>query len=357
MHNKSIKINGRCIGKKEPVFIIAEAGVNHNGNLRLAKMLVDAAKSAGADAIKFQTFNSENLVSRHAGMASYQEQNLGKKSKQIEMLKKLELSYPDFKKLKEYCDRKDILFLSTPHTEDAIDFLEPLVPFFKIGSGDLTNLPFLSKIAKKGKPMIISTGMANIFEVNEAAITIKLINDRLIILHCTTSYPCVRHSVHLAAMKTIENSTGCLVGYSDHTMDIDVMAMAASMGAVVIEKHLTLKRTMKGPDHMASLEPKEFKKGVKLVRNIKNHPIKLDEEVIGSFMKLPTMKELEILPFIRKSIVSSKPIKKGKIITASDIIIKRPATGIQPKYINQVIGKRIVMNIREGTPITMEMIK
>ena len=356
-HNKLIKINKKYIGKKRPVFIIAEAGVNHNGRLSIAKRLVDAAKSSGADAIKFQTFNSENLVSKEAGMAEYQEKNLGISSKQIQMLKKLELDYPQFILLKNYCDGKGILFLSTPHTEDAIDFLDPLVPLYKIGSGDLTNLPFLLKIAKKGKPMIISTGMATLQEVKEAVDIITPINKNLIVLQCTTSYPCDRGDVNLNSMKTIEKETGCLIGYSDHTLDFDVMAMAANMGAVVIEKHLTLKKTMKGPDHRASLEPDDFKKGVEMIRHLQDSNFKIDIEVLGNYEKKPTKKELEILPFIRKSIISSKFIKKDQIITLSDIIIKRPATGIQPKYIEQVIGKRAVINIRQDTPITAELIK
>src|SRR3989338_1215755 len=234
---KNIDIGKHEIGEGKPCFIIAEAGVNHNGNLNLAKNLVDAAFNAGADAVKFQTFRSENLATEKASRAKYQEENVGGSETQLQMLKKLELDYNDFKSLKKYCDVKGIIFLSTPHTDDAIDFLDRLVPAFKIGSGDLTNIPFLKEVAKKHKPMILGTGMATMEEVKEALNAIYEERNRdVIMLHCTTNYPCPRNEVNLRAMETMMEELDCLVGYSDHTLGIDVAQMAAKLGAVVIEK-------------------------------------------------------------------------------------------------------------------------
>ncbi len=345
---KEITIGERKIGKGQPCFIIAEAGVNHNSKLEIAKKLVDAAKEAGADAVKFQTFKSENLVTDKANMASYQKKNLGVEETQLEMLKKLELGYPDFKELKEYCDEKGIIFLSTPHTEDAVDFLEPLVPAFKIGSGDLTNLPHLEKIAKKNKPVIISTGMGTLDEVREAVDTIrKAGNDQIVVLHCTTHYPCQREDVNLRAMQTIEKEIGCLTGYSDHTIGIDVSLMAAKLGAVVIEKHFTLDKNMEGPDHIASLEPKELKELVSRLRE-GDYP-ELDEVVLGSEEKKPNEKEDELAEIIRKSIVTEVDIDEGATITEDMLIIKRPGTGMLPKDISKVIGKKAKRLIKKDS--------
>ena len=354
--DKVIDIGGKRIGKGKLVFMIAEAGVNHNGKLRVAKQLVHAAKWAGADAIKFQTFTSENLVTEHAGMANYQIKNT-KYQSQLKMLKDLELNEKEFKELKEHCDKKGILFLSTPHTEDAIDFLEPLVPIYKVGSGDLTNTPFLVKLAKKGKPILLSTGMSNLEEVREAVNSIKSFNQRLVIMHCTTSYPCARKEVNLRAMQTIGKEFDCLVGYSDHTLGTDVMVMSVAMGATVVEKHLTLDTTMKGPDHKASIDPIEFREGVYKVRNIQKYNVALDEEVLGSSEKKPTKSELTITPLIRKGIFSSKSIKSNEKFTPYNLAIKRPGKGLPPKYLNEIINKRSRMDIRKDTPIRFGMVK
>jgi N,N'-diacetyllegionaminate synthase len=232
-----IKIGARLIGERESCFIIAEAGVNHSGDIKLAKELIDTAKKAGVDAVKFQTFKAENLVTENAKMVEYQKKNLDKKENQLKMLKKYELNYNDFKRLKRYCDKKGIIFLSTPHSEDAVDFLEPLIPAYKIGSGDLTNSPFLEKIAKKKKPIILSTGMAMLGEVREAVKLIKKHgNNKIILLHCTTDYPCPIKEVNLKTMLTLKREFRLPVGYSDHTLGMLVPIMAVTLGAKVIEK-------------------------------------------------------------------------------------------------------------------------
>ena len=262
-----IKIKNTLIAVGEPVFIIAEAGVNHNGNLNLAKKLVDVARDAGADAVKFQTFKAENVATANAPMAAYQKKNMGKEGSQLDMIRKLELSFQDFAALKGYCDKKGILFLSTPHSFDAVDFLDPLVPAYKIGSGDLTNIPLLEHVSQKNKPIILSTGMANIGEIEEA---IKAIrgkgNNQIIVMHCTTSYPCPLKDVNLRAMGAIKKKFNVLVGYSDHTLGIEVPKLASQIGAVAIEKHFTIDKNLPGPDHKASLDPTELKEMVRAIK-------------------------------------------------------------------------------------------
>lgn len=350
---KKIKINNGLIGEGEPCFIIAEAGVNHNGSMELAKKLVDAAKNAGANAVKFQTFKAEGLVTKEAGMAKYQEKNIGKKESQQEMLKKLELNYEDFRELKKYCDEKGIIFLSTPHSEDAIDFLEGLVPAYKIGSGDLTNIPFLEKVAKKGKPIILSTGMSTLEEVKEAVEAIKNAgNDKVILLHCTSSYPCPIEDVNLRAMQTMQKEFNHLIGYSDHTLGIQVSVAAAVLGACVIEKHFTLNKKLSGPDHKASLEPSEFKNMIHGIRTVEKRlkegekaenilkEIPDIEKILGNEMKKPTEDEREIKKLVRKSIIAKVDIPKGIVIAEDMLIIKRPGTGIEPKHVKEIIGKK-----------------
>jgi len=344
---QKIKINKRKIGKGYPCFIIAEAGINHNGDIKLAEKLIDVAKDAGADAVKFQTFKSNNLVTREAKLANYQKKNIKEKTSQIEMLEKLELSYDDFVSLKKYCDKKSIIFLSTPHSEDSIDFLDSLVPAYKISSGDLTNLPFLERVAKKKKPIILSTGMATLKEIEEAIKTIrKSKNDKIILLHCTTNYPCLLEEVNLRAMTTLEKKFNILVGYSDHTLGILVPIMAVAMGACVVEKHFTLDKNLPGPDHNASLEPHELKEMIKEIRNA--------EKALGSGIKCPTESEKEIMKIVRKSIVAKVNIPKGVKIKRNMLIIKRPGTGIEPKNINKVIGKVAKKDIKEDTLISFD---
>lgn len=345
-----ILIKNKRIGENNKIFIIAEAGVNHNGKLSLAKKLVDAAKRAGADAVKFQTFRTENVVTGTAPMAEYQRKNIGRKESQKDMLKKLELKYEAFKELKNYCDRNKIIFLSTPHSEDTIDFLESLIPAYKIGSGDLTNFPFLERVAKKGKPIILGTGMSTLKEVHDALNVIhKQGNRDIIILHCTTQYPCPLEEVNLRAMITLKEKLKCLVGYSDHTLGITVPVLAASLGAVVIEKHITLDKSLPGPDHKASLEPREFREMVKKIREV--------EIALGSNEKKPTEHEKKILKLVRKSIVAKKDIAKGTKITREMLAIKRPGTGIEPKFLERIIRKISMSDIKKDDLIKFKKLE
>lgn len=344
---KKIKIQNRFIGEDERVFVIGEAGVNHNGDINLAKKLIDAAKDAGCDSVKFQTFKAEGVVTENAERAGYQVKNIGGDETQQDMLKKYELNYHDFIELKDYCDEKRIIFLSTPHSEDAIDFLENLVPAYKFGSGDLTNIPALEYTAKKGKPMIIGTGMATIDEVKEALNVIYAQgNKEVIMLHCTTNYPCSLEEVNLRAMQTMREELDCLVGYSDHTNGIIVPVMAVAMGACVIEKHFTLDKNLPGPDHKASLEPDELKEMLNAIRDA--------EKALGSEIKGPAESEKEIMKVARKSIVAKVDIQKGTAITKGMLSIKRPGNGLEPKYINKIIGKKAKVDIKSDKLIKFE---
>ena len=346
---KSIKIENKLIGENKPCFIIAEAGVNHNGSLELAKKLVDAALEAGADAVKFQTFKSENFVTQNADMAGYQQKNTGEKQSQFEMLKKLELDYDDFTELKKYCDEKGIIFLSCPHTEDALDFLEPLVPAYKIGSGDLNNLPFLEKAAKKNKPIILSTGMSSLEEVKKAVETIKKAgNEDIILLHCVTNYHCPFEEVNLRSMLTLKKEFNLPAGYSDHTLGITASIAAVAMGAEALEKHFTTDKNLPGPDNGLSLEPKELKEMVKAVKDV--------EKALGTGIKEPTEKEKEFKEIVRKSIVAKRDIPIGTEITSDMLIIKRPGIGIKPEDIDKVAGRKTKTNIKKDQLISWEMI-
>lgn len=346
---KILKIGRKQIGEKFPVFIIAEAGVNHNGSLAMAKKLVEAAKKAGADAVKFQTFKSEDLVTQSADMAQYQQKNTGKKESQLLMLKKLKLKNQDFIVLKKYCDQKNIMFLSTAHTKDAINFLNPLMPAFKVASGDLTNIPFLQSVAKKKKPLIVSTGMANLEEIKEAVTAIKKTgNNKIILLHCTTNYPCPLEDVNLRAMLTLKKEFNIPVGYSDHTKGFWVSAMAVAMGAEILEKHFTLDKNLPGPDHKASLEPKELKEMVCRVREV--------EKILGSGIKKPTESEKKIVLIVRKSIIAKRYILRGQKITKDMLVIKRPGNGIEPKHFNKIIGKKAKKNIKKESLIRQDQL-
>jgi len=335
------------------VFIIAEAGVNHNGNINLAYKLTDVAKEAGVDAIKFQTFKTEKVISEYADMASYQKKNLSTNESQYEMVKRLELSYKELKNLKKYCDEIKIMFLSTPDEEYSLDFLvdELDMPFIKIGSGEVTNLPYLRKIAAKNKPIIMSTGMANLGEVEEAINTIRTVNSeaKISLLHCTTNYPTPYKEVNLKAMQTLAGAFKLPVGYSDHTLGIEVPVAAVAMGAKIIEKHFTLDKKLPGPDHKASLEPGELKEMVKAIRNI--------EVALGDGIKKPNKSEIEIMKVARRSLIATRDIKAGEIIKESDITIKRPGIGILPKFKEIVIGMRIINDIRQDEPFKWENFK
>ena len=321
-------------------YIIAEAGVNHNGSFDLACRLVDAAKEAGADCVKFQTFKTEKLVSRFAGKAEYQKETTGDGS-QEEMLKKLELSYDEFVKLKQYCDEKEICFLSTPFDGESIAFLETLdLPFWKIPSGEVTNYPYLAALAKTGKPVIMSTGMCDLKDI-EAAIRVLRENGtkEIRLLHCNTEYPTPYEDVNLKAMQTMRDAFGLEVGYSDHTRGIEIPIAAAALGATVIEKHFTLDRNMEGPDHKSSLEPDEFARMVSSIRNI--------EKAMGSGEKTPSASESKNITVARKSIVAKRKIRSGEFLSEENITVKRPGSGISPMEWTKVIGTRAVRDFEE----------
>lgn len=313
-------------------FIIAEAGDNHNGSLDLALKLVDKAVEAGADCVKFQTFVTENVISKFAEMAEYQKENTGTDESQFDMVKKLELSFDDFRYIKSYCEQKNIIFLSTPFDIDSIHFLQQIeIPFWKIPSGEINNLPYLEEIAKTGKDVILSTGMSTMDEI-QCAITILKENGagKITLLHCNTEYPTPFHDVNLRAMKTMHEKFQLPVGYSDHTKGIEVPIAAVACGAAVIEKHFTLDHNMEGPDHKASLEPDELKAMVCAIRNI--------EAAMGSAEKVPTESEKKNIEIARKSIVAKRKIVKGEVFTEENLAIKRPGNGISPMRWYDMIG-------------------
>ncbi len=315
------------------VFIIAEAGVNHNGSIELAKKLIDVAVDSGVDAVKFQTFKAENLVSKNAQKAEYQKQTTDKNESQFEMIKKLELDVNTHKELIAYCNSKNIMFLSTPFDHDSIELLHNLgLEIFKIPSGEITNLPYLRYIGKLNKKVIISTGMANIGEIEDALdilIQAGTKKENITVLHANTEYPTPMEDVNLKAMLTIGKTFDVEFGYSDHTLGIEVPTAAVALGATVIEKHFTLDKTMEGPDHKASLEPDELKAMVKAIRNI--------ELALGSSVKKPSPSESKNKAIARKSIVAKTTIKKGEILSEDNLAIKRPANGISPMRWDEVI--------------------
>ena len=347
---RTIKIGNKIIGHNQPCFVIAEAGINHNGNLQLAKKLIDMAVKAGADAVKFQTFKAENLATKAANMTDYQIKNIGKEKSQLDMLKNLEIAYGNFRVLKDYCDKKDIIFLSTPHSFDAIDFLENLVPAYKFGSGDIANIPALKHAAERGKPIILGTGMSTLDEVKDAVNAIKSKgNEQIVVLHCTTNYPCPFREVNLRSMITMQKELDCIVGYSDHTLGILVPIVATALGATVIEKHFTIDKSLPGPDHKASLEPDELKKMIV--------EIKKTEKVLGRLDKRPTESEKEIMKFVRKSIIAKKGIEKGSVINEDKIIIKRPGTGLKPSDLDKIIGKKANRRILKDEVFQLDMVE
>jgi len=330
-------------------FIIAEAGVNHNGNIEIAKKMIEVAKQCGADAIKFQTFKSEQVISKYAPKAEYQKQTTGEIDSQLEMVKKLELSFDDFIALKEYCDELNIMFLSTPFDFESIDFLYNLgLEIFKIPSGEITNLPYLEKIGKLGKKVILSTGMADLGEIEDALdilISCGTRKEDIIVLHCNTEYPTPYEDVNLLAMLTIKEAFKVKVGYSDHTLGIEVPIAAVALGASVIEKHFTLDKNLEGPDHKASLEPHELKAMIDAIRNI--------EKSLGDGIKKPSKSELKNKYIARKSIVAKKEIKKGEIFTEDNITIKRPGNGISPMRRYEVLGKVASRDYKEDELIEL----
>ncbi|OIQ12540.1 N-acetylneuraminate synthase [Neomoorella thermoacetica] len=333
------------------VFIIAEAGVNHNGDLQLARKLVDAAVEAGADAVKFQTFKAEEVATPGAERAQYQKDNMPEKDEsQLEMIKRLELSYAQFRELYAYCRQKGIIFLSSPFDQESIDFLAELgVPYFKIPSGEITNYPFLRRIAGKKRPVILSTGMATLGEVEGALQVLREAGATdITLLHCTTSYPALPEEVNLRAMLTMKQAFALPVGYSDHTIGIAVPIAAAALEAEVIEKHLTLDRNLPGPDHRASLEPGEFKAMVVAIRQV--------EKSLGDGIKRPAPGELAVMSAARRSLVAVRDIAAGEIITESCLTAKRPGTGIPPNLWDLVVGRQARRDIAAGSILSWDMI-
>lgn len=316
------------------VFIIAEAGVNHNGDINIAKKLIDAAVEAGADAVKFQTFKTENLVSKNAQKAEYQKSTTDEQESQFEMIKKLELDVKTHHKLISYCKTKNIMFLSTPFDLDSVDLLSDLgLKIFKIPSGEITNLPYLQKIGALNKKIVLSTGMSNMDEIGDALKTLTASGTKktnITVLHANSEYPTPMEDVNLNAMLSIRDTFNVACGYSDHTLGIEVDIAAVAMGAQCIEKHFTLDKTMDGPDHKASLEPHELIAMVKAIRNI--------EKALGDGVKKPSKSESKNMTIARKSIVASKDIKKGEILNEENLAIKRPGDGISPMKWNDILG-------------------
>ena len=329
------------------VYIIAEAGVNHNGRLDLALKLCDAAKEAGVDAVKFQTWKTEKIVSRSAAKAAYQEENTGKEQSQFEMLKELELSYSEFGQINAYCKKIGIQFLSTPDEEESLDYLSSLnLPFLKIGSGEVTNIPYLRKIGNKHQKVILSTGMSTLADVEKAYITLLDSGAKEVaLLHCTTNYPCPYNEVNLLAMQTLKSAFKCQIGYSDHTMGIEVPIAAVALGAEIIEKHFTLDKNMEGPDHKASLDPQELKQMVTSIRNI--------EKALGDGMKRPNASEQKNAEVVLKRIIASKSIKAGEILGTENLTLLRSSEGIPAKFWDLIAGRPAMRDYKEDEPIEL----
>lgn len=329
------------------VYIIAEAGVNHNGDVKLAKKLCLAAKNAGADAVKFQTWVTEKIITKNVRQAGYQSRNTGNNQSQFDMLKALELTYDEFREIKEYCGQIGIQFTSTADEQDSLDFLVGLgIPFIKVGSGDIGNISYLRYIGSKKMPVILSTGMSTLSDVE---ISVRALEDggakEISLLHCTTNYPCPYDNVNLKAMDTLRSVFGVQVGYSDHTIGIEVPVAAVARGAEIIEKHFTLDRNMDGPDHLASTEPNEFKSMVDAIRNV--------EKGLGTGLKKPTNAEKEISKVVLKKIVAKRVISKGEIITADAICVKRNGNGLPASAWDIIVGTkaRQKFDIDEGIEI------
>lgn len=368
----SFLTEGRC-------YIIAEAGINHNGSLALAKQLVDAAASAGVDAVKFQTFKTEDLVTDEAKQATYQ-QRQAKAESQSAMLRKLELDDSAFTELKEYCAQKNIQFLSTPHSgASSVAVLEKLeMPFYKIGSGDLTNIPFLSTVGALKKPIILSTGMATLAEIKEGILAVEAGGgEESVLLQCSTLYPCPDEKANIRAMQALANLTPHPVGFSDHTRGTEAGIVARCLGAELYEKHFTLDRTMEGPDHAASIEPQELARLVMGIRFVEKHRIidpaeafarigeelglQLDkariEPLLGSAEKEPDEEELKIALVVRKSIIAQCDITAGETFSSENLIIKRPGTGLHPREWKTVLGRTAARNLTKDTLLREEDIQ
>lgn len=329
------------------VLIIAEAGVNHNGSLELAKLLVDAAKRSGANIVKFQTWITEDLVDKMAPKAAYQKANDGIETSQFEMLKKLELSFNDFKELKNYCDEKKIMFLSTPDEEKSLHFLVDQLGMnlIKVGSGEVTNIPYLKIIGAKRKKVILSTGMSTLKEVEKAYKTLLDAGaEKVALLHCTSNYPASFDSINLKAMLQLKTRFGVEYGYSDHSKGTEVAIAAVALGATIIEKHFTLNKNMEGPDHKASMSPNELSILVKQIRNV-------ELAISGSGIKEPTISEIETKKVIQKGLYWKNDFSKGTIISSDNLIVKRPINEVSVEEYDYIIGKKLIKDVKNGNPL------
>jgi N,N'-diacetyllegionaminate synthase len=333
--SRGFVVGGRAIGDGAPVFIVAEAGVNHNGDLQLARRLIDAAREAGADAVKFQTFRSDALVSRHAPKAAYQRAATGGGESQAQMLARLELTREAHVELRDYCAKREVLFFSAAFDVASVDALAELgVGLFKVPSGEITNLPLLRHVASKQKPVILSTGMSTLGEVAEAVAAIRTAGDPPVaLLHCLSAYPAPVEEMNLRAMDTLRARFGCPIGLSDHTLGIEVALAAVARGAAIVEKHLTLDKALPGPDHRASLEPIELAALVRGIRAV--------EAALGDGEKRPMPSEADVRRVARKSLVAARPLHAGEPLTADAVTIKRPGTGIPPSELTSVLGRRV----------------
>ncbi len=347
----TISIAGQPVGPGEPCFVIAEAGVNHNGQIEIAHRLIDAAVDAGADAVKFQTFSADRLVTVDAPKAGYQVETTGGDESQYAMLKRLELGPEMHRQLMNHCWDRGILFMSTPFDEQSADLLYNFdVAVFKLPSGEIPNLPFLAYVARFGKPLIVSTGMSTLDEVRTAVQTIRRAgNKQIALLHCVSSYPTAPEDVNLRAMQTMRAAFDLPVGFSDHTPGIEIPLAAAALGACIVEKHFTLDRSQPGPDHRASLEPYELAAMVVGIRKV--------EAALGDGVKEPRPGELEVAAVVRKSLVAACDIEAGTALTAEMIAIKRPGTGLAPALRDSLVGKTTVVAIPQGTLISREMVR
>ncbi len=349
MSNPLISIGSATVGAGHPCFVIAEAGVNHNGSLDAALKLVDAAADAGACSVKFQTFEAIKLVTKHAQKADYQKQNTGNNDTQLEMLQQLELSHDQHRELVAHCQRRGILFLSTPFDEESADFLNDLgVCAFKIPSGEVTNLSFLRHVAQFGKPMIVSTGMCRLSEVETAVETLEAAGcQQFVLLHCVSNYPADPRDVNLKAMDTLAAAFQVPVGYSDHTLGLEASLAAVARGACVIEKHFTLDRTLPGPDHAASLEPHELKQLVSGMRII-------EQCLSGTGRKAPVASEVSTAAVARRSLVAATDLPEGTILDETHIAVKRPGTGLPPSMRPHLLKRRLRRSVSAGSLLTLD---
>jgi len=345
-----VKIGNKFVGEGEPVFIVAEAGSNHDGKLEQAKQLIDVAANSGADAIKFQTFLADKIVAKTGPKAGYMKK-ISEKESMYEIFKQIELPREWHRELAEYASKKSLIFLSSPFDEEAVDLLDELgVPAFKVASGEITNFPLIKYMARKGKPLIVSTGAATMNEVEEAVSVIrKTRNKKIVLLHCVANYPAAPEDANLLAMNALKQKFRLPVGYSDHTLEIAAPLAAVALGAVMIEKHFTLSRKLPGPDHFYAIEPNELKVMVDSIRAV--------EKMRGKPIKKPAKAELEIRKLARRSIFAKVDIPAGATIKKEMLVILRPAVGLAPKYFGKIIGKRAKADIKQYEPITWNKIK